>query len=59
MGKVRTSANGYYRGIPSRVTYFGKLIQGNYTVVQPTYPFIRNGTFFNKSFNNIIYNNYS
>ena len=57
MGKIRTSSMGYYRGIPSSATFFGKLIQGNYAVVQPTYTFIQKNSLMNKSFQQIIYSN--
>ena len=35
MGKVRTSAIFYRRGVPNQVALFGVATQANYPVVQP------------------------
>jgi hypothetical protein len=35
MGKVRTSAIFYRRGVPDQVAFFGVATQANYPVVQP------------------------
>ena len=42
MGKVRTSAIFYRRGIPNSQTGFGNMVQGNYAIVQPQYLFNMN-----------------
>lgn len=44
-GKIRTSAMGYYRGIPKDLHSFAGLMQANYPIVQPQraffYDFLR------------------
>ena len=55
MGKVRTSASFYRRGIPNSYSTFGLITQNNFTVVSPINKFIANTNFFNRSFNNIRY----
>lgn len=52
---VRTSAAFYYRGVPNSFKDFGLVATGNYTIFQPTLQII-NSSFFNKGFNNVIYN---
>jgi hypothetical protein len=51
MGKLRTSANSYWRGVPNNANYFGYLVQGNYQIVQPQitpyYGFLRNTNIYN------------
>jgi len=42
MGKVRTSAAFYRRGVPDSFTGFGTVSQGNYSIVSPTYLFAPN-----------------
>ena len=46
MGKVRTSAIFYRRGVPNNVPWFGIATQANYPVVQPntflTYNYVNN-----------------
>ena len=42
MGKVRTSAAFYRRGIPDSFVGFGTVAQGNYSIVSPTYLFAAN-----------------
>jgi hypothetical protein len=58
MGKIRTTAMSYYRGVPPTIPNMGTLVQGNYTVVAPMYQVIRDNKFFKRNFNNIIYNSY-
>ena len=41
MGKVRTSASFYTRGIPKYFHTFGYFAQGNYPIVQPQEKIIR------------------
>ena len=41
MGKIRTSASFYRRGIPSTFHSFGHFTQGNYPIVQPQYSVLR------------------
>ncbi len=55
MGKVRTSAAFYRRGIPNSYSSFGLVSQSNFTVVNPTNKFIATTNFFNRSFNSIRY----
>jgi len=55
MGKVRTSASFYRRGIPNSYSGFGLVTQNNFTVVNPINKFIANTIFFNRAFNNIRY----
>lgn len=55
MGKVRTSAAFYRRGIPNSYSSFGLVCQSNFTVVNPTNKFIATTNFFNRSFNSIRY----
>ena len=55
MGKVRTSASFYRRGIPNSYTAFVLVAQSNFTVVNPTNKFIATTNFFNRSFNSIRY----
>ena len=55
MGKVRTSASFYRRGIPNSYSGFGLVTQNNFTLVNPINKFIANTNFFNRAFNNIRY----
>jgi len=41
MGKIRTSASFYRRGIPNNLHSFGYLTQANYPIVQPQQGIIR------------------
>ena len=53
MGKVRTSASFYRRGVPNSYSSFGLIVQSNFNVVNPINKFIASTNFFNRSFNNI------
>ena len=53
MGKVRTSASFYRRGVPNSYSGFGLVVQSNFTVVNPINKFIASTNFFNRSFNSI------
>jgi hypothetical protein len=55
MGKVRTSASFYRRGVPNSYSTFGLVAQSNFTVINPINKFIANTNFFNRSFNIIRY----
>jgi hypothetical protein len=55
MGKLRTSASFYRRGIPNSYSTFGLIAQSNFTVVNPINKFIASTNFFNRSFNSIRY----
>lgn len=61
MGKLRTSANSYWRGVPNSANYFGYLVQGNYQIVQPQrtsyYGFLQNINYNNVYGNNVYGNN--
>ncbi len=48
MGKIRTSAISYWRGIPKDYHSFGYFTQGNYPIVQPQQP-VLNSLFNNKN----------
>ena len=50
MGKVRTSANFYRRGIPNNYSNFALVAQSNSTVVNPINKFIANTNFFQSFF---------
>ena len=45
MGKLRTSAAFYYRGVPTTATNFGGIALGNYSIVKPMLPSINTGNF--------------
>ena len=46
MGKVRTSASFYRRGVPNSYSTFGLIAQSNFTVVNPINKFIASTNFF-------------
>ena len=50
----RTSASFYRRGVPNSFNGFAKLAQANYSIVQPTYLFIANTNFFNRTMHSVI-----
>ena len=51
---VRKSSAFYRRGVTNSFKDFGVVATGNYTIFQPTTPFI-NSAFFSRKMNNIIY----
>lgn len=50
----RTSASFYRRGVPNSFHGFAQLAQANYSIVQPTYLFIADNNFFNRTMFNVI-----
>ena len=57
MGKVRTSASFYGRGIPTHFHGFGASVLGNYNVVVPISKYMSGNQLLNQNFNNVIYKN--
>jgi hypothetical protein len=53
MPTVRTSTIFYRRGVPDSFKSFGAIASGNYSVVQPTTPFI-NAFFFSQRMGQLI-----
>ena len=56
MGKLKTSANFYRRGVLNTNTSFGTNVQGNYSIIQPYSKFVATKNFFNNTFNAIRFN---
>ena len=48
MGHIRTSANGYWRGVPKNFHGYGYFTQANYPIVQPQ-QLVLNSIFNNKT----------